>query len=161
MKSRRSHKRLLLSKLKWKHRKRPATAPAEPAAQTEEKTNDGPDLLGDIAGYAADKMLPMNPFGGDSINDMGGKSRAVAGTIDTVMDLTSKFIPAMQKPADWWDEVSGRKEESDPLKKAERDAAAVIMPMLLTGGVIGGATKAAGLTGKTKLMTDAVAALGC
>ena len=79
----------------------PATAPAEPAAQTEEKTNDGPDLLGDIAGYAADKMLPMNPFGGDSINDMGGKSRAVAGTIDTVMDLTSKFIPAMQKPADW------------------------------------------------------------
>ena len=59
-------------------------------------------------------MLPMNPFGGDSINDMGGKSRAVAGTIDTVMDLTSKFIPAMQKPADWWDEVSGRKEESDP-----------------------------------------------
>ena len=26
------------------------------------------------------------------------------------------------------------------------------MPMLLTGGVIGGATKAAGLTGKTKLM---------
>lgn len=138
----------------------PATAPAEPAAQTEEKANDGPDLLGDLAGYAADKMLPMNPFGGDSINDMGGKSRAVAGTIDTVMDLTSKFIPAMQKPADWWDEVSGRKEESDPLKKAERDAAAVIMPMLLTGGVIGGATKAAGLTGKTKLMTDAVAALG-
>ena len=34
------------------------------------------------------------------------------------------------------------------------------MPMLLTGGVIGGDTKAAGLTGKTKLMTDAVAALG-
>ena len=34
------------------------------------------------------------------------------------------------------------------------------MPMLLTGGVIGGATKAAGLTGKTKLMTDAVLNLG-
>ena len=53
---------------------------------------------------------------------MGGKQRAVAGAIDTVMDLTSKFIPAMQKPADWWDEKTGRKEESDPLKKAERDA---------------------------------------
>ena len=26
----------------------PATAPAEPAAQTEEKTKDGPDLLGDM-----------------------------------------------------------------------------------------------------------------
>ena len=50
---------------------------------------------------------------------------------------------------------SGRKTVVDPLKKAERDAAAVIMPMLLTGGFIGGATKAAGLTGKTKLMTDA------
>ena len=91
---------------------------------------------------------------------MGGKARAVAGAVDTVMDLTSKFIPAMQKPADWWDEQSGRKEETDPLKKAERDASAVIMPMLLTGGLVGGATRAAGLTGKTKLMTDAVANLG-
>ena len=50
---------------------------------------------------------------------MTGKARAVAGTVDTVMDLTSKFIPAMQDPADWWDEKSGRKTESDPLKKAE------------------------------------------
>ena len=131
-----------------------ATATPEPAAQTEEKAKDGPDFLGDLT-----KDLGGAP-GESSINDMGGTSRAVAGTIDTVMDLTSKFIPAMQKPADWWDEKSGRKTETDPLKKAERDAAAVIMPMLLTGGVIGGATKAAGLTGKTKLMTDAVAALG-
>ena len=38
--------------------------------------------------------------------------------------------------------------------------AAVIMPMLLSGGLIGGATKAAGLTGKTKLMTDATLNLG-
>ena len=37
---------------------------------------------------------------------------------------------------------------------------AVIMPMLLSGGLIGGATKAAGLTGKTKLMTDATLNLG-
>ena len=138
----------------------PATAPAEPAAQTEEKTKDGPDFLGDLESYMTEDLGVQNPAEGGSINDMGGKARAVAGTIDTVMDLTSKFIPAMQKPADWWDEQSGRKTETDPLKKAERDAAAVIMPMLLTGGMIGGATKAAGLTGKTKLMTDAVAALG-
>ena len=37
---------------------------------------------------------------------------------------------------------------------------AVIMPMLLTGGVVGGATKAAGLTGKTKLLTDSAINLG-
>ena len=134
----------------------PATAPAEPAAQTEEKTKDGPDLLGDMM-----EMMPPGVTDEDwSVNNMGGRARSVAGVVDTVMDLTSKFIPAMQKPADWWDEQSGRKTETDPLKKAERDAAAVIMPMLLTGGMIGGATKAAGLTGKTKLMTDAVAALG-
>ena len=138
----------------------PATAPAEPAAQTEDKPKDGPDFLGDLESYMTDELGVQNPAEGGSINDMGGKARSVAGVVDTVMDLTSKFIPAMQKPADWWDEQSGRKTETDPLKKAERDAAAVIMPMLLTGGLVGGATKAAGLTGKTKLMTDAVANLG-
>ena len=95
-----------------------------------------------------------------SVNNMGGRARAVAGTIDTIMDLTSKFIPAMQSPADWWDEKSGRKTETDPLKKAERDMSAIVMPMLLTGGLVGAGTKAAGLTGKTKLMADSVANLG-
>ena len=51
---------------------------------------------------------------------MTGGQRAVAGTVDTVMDLTSKFIPAMQDPADWWDEKTGRKEETDPLKKLSK-----------------------------------------
>ena len=95
-----------------------------------------------------------------SVNNMGGRARAVAGTIDTIMDLTSKFIPALQGPADWWDEKSGRKTETDPLKKAERDMSAIVMPMLLTGGLVGAGTKAAGLTGKTKLMADSVANLG-
>ena len=61
----------------------------------------------------------------DSVNDMGGRARVVAGGIDTVMDLTSKFLPCMKDPADWWDEQSGRKTETDPLKKAERDVAAI------------------------------------
>ena len=91
---------------------------------------------------------------------MGGKARVVAGGVDTVMDLTSKFLPFMQDPADWWDEQSGRKTETDPLKKAERDASAVLFPMLLGGGAISGATKAAGLTGRTKLMTDSLLNLG-
>ena len=95
-----------------------------------------------------------------NINDMGGKARVVAGGVDTVMDLTSKFLPFMKDPADWWDEQSGRKTETDPLKKAERDASAVLFPMLLGGGMIGGATKAAGLTGRTKLMTDSLLNLG-
>ena len=30
-----------------------------------------------------------------------------------VMDLTSKFLPFMKNPADWWDEQSGRKTETD------------------------------------------------
>ena len=40
--------------------------------------------------------LDLSAPGESSINDMGGKARSVAGTIDTVMDLTSKFIPAMK-----------------------------------------------------------------
>ena len=71
-----------------------ATAPAEPAAQTEEKAKDGPDFLGDMM-----EGLDMSAPGETSINDMGGRARSVAGVVDTVMDLTSKFIPAMQKPA--------------------------------------------------------------
>ena len=77
------------------------------------KKKDGPDFLGDMMDLHDLSLLMQGADG--KINDMGGKARAVAGTIDTVMDLTSKFIPAMQKPADWWDEVSGRKTESQTL----------------------------------------------
>ena len=67
-------------------------------------------FLGDLESYMTDELGVQNPAEGGSINDMGGKARSVAGVVDTVMDLTSKFIPAMQKPADWWDEKSGRKD---------------------------------------------------
>ena len=74
--------------------------------------------------------------------------------IDTVMDLTSKFIPFMQDPADWWDEQSGRKTETDLTRKQNGTCQQLLCPMLLGGGAISGATKAAGLTGKTKLGAD-------
>ena len=68
----------------------------------------------------------------------GNNTRAVAGTIDTVMDLTlSSSLPCRNLLTGGMKKWS-LKTETDPLKKAERDAAAVIMPMLLTGGVIGG-----------------------
>ena len=37
---------------------------------------------------------------GINTNDMGGTGRVVAGGIDTVMDLTSKFLPFMKGPVD-------------------------------------------------------------
>ena len=80
---------------------------------------------------------------GFTTDNMTGSQRGVAGTIDTIMDLTSKFIPAMQDPADWWDEKTGRKTSNDPLKKAERDIAAIVIPSLVGGYGI----NAAGLTG--------------
>ena len=131
-----------------------STDTPQPEQQTEKKEEEG-EFLGGMM-----EDLDLKAPGEGSINDMGGTARSVAGTIDTVMDLTSKFIPAMQGPADFWDEKSGRKTEKDPLKKAERDAAAIIMPMLLTGGLVGAGTKAAGLTGKTKLFADAAAGFG-
>ncbi len=140
-----------------------ATAAPEPAAeQTEEKPEESGGLFGAVERYVDEETgrFETQMEEGLTTDNMSGRQRAVAGTIDTVMDLTSKFIPAMQKPADWWDEKTGRNEESDPLKKAERDASAIIMPMLLTGGFIGGATRAAGLTGKTKLLTDSAINLG-
>ena len=134
-------------------------APAKVEAPEQKKEEKGEFLGG--AMDVLDNLGVQNPLEApQSINDMGGKARAVAGGIDTVMDLTSKFIPAMQDPADWWDEKTGRKTASDPYKKAERDMSAVVMPMLLTGGLIGGATKAAGLTGKTKLGADALLNFG-
>ncbi len=113
------------------------------------------EMLDDLPSYAE-----QGADGKITTDEMGGKQRAVAGAIDTVMDMTSKFLPFMKGPADWWDEVSGRKEESDPFKKAERDMAAIVVPMFAGAGVIGAGTKAAGLTGKTKLLTDSALNLG-
>lgn len=70
---------------------------------------------------------------GLTTDNMSGRQRAVAGTVDTIMDLTSKFIPAMQAPADWWDEQTGRNVSKDPLKKAERNISAIVIPSLLGG----------------------------
>ena len=47
-----------------------ATAAPEPAAQTEEKAKDGPDLLGGMM-----EDLDMAAPGETSINDMGGRAR--------------------------------------------------------------------------------------
>ena len=133
-----------------------APAKVEPPEQKKEEKGE---FLGGVMDQL-DSLGVENPAEGGNINDMGGKARVVAGGIDTVMDLTSKFLPFMKDPADWWDEQSGRKTETDPLKKAERDASAVLFPMLLGGGLIGGATKAAGLSGRTKLMADSLLNLG-
>ena len=85
-----------------------------------------------------DNLGVQNPLGVKTSMTWVVKARVVLGGIDTVMDLTSKFLPFMRDPADWWDEQSGRKTETDPLKKAERDASASCSLSLLGGGVIGG-----------------------
>ena len=142
---------------------RQAAAAQEEAAtatpQPTEKKEEG-EFLGGMMEDLGPSYAEQGADGKITTDEMGGKQRAVAGTIDTVMDLTSKFLPFMQQPADYWDEVSGRKEPSDPLKKAERDMSAIIMPMLLTGGYVSGASKAAGLTGKTKLLTEGAVNFG-
>ena len=138
-------------------------AEAVKAEAPQEKKREG-EFLGGIMNQL-DSLGVANPLDqsaeGLNTNNMGGRQRVVAGGIDTIMDLTSKFLPFMKGPADSWDEQSGRYAEGiDPLKKAERDMSAILLPMFLGGGVIGGATKAAGLTGKTKLMSDALLNLG-
>ena len=132
------------------------------AEAPQEKKEEGEFLGGmmdDIKSYGVNPLMP--PEEGINTNNMSGSQRMVAGGIDTVMDLTSKFLPFMKGPADYWDEQSGRYAEGlDPLKKAERDMSAILLPMFLGGGVIGGATKAAGLTGKTKLASDTLLNFG-
>ena len=132
---------------------------AKATPQPTEKKEEG-EFLGGMMEDLGPSYAEQGADGKITTDEMGGKQRAVAGTIDTVMDLTSKFLPFMQQPADYWDEASGRKEPSDPLKKAERDMSAIIMPMLLTGGYVSGASKAAGLTGKTKLLTEGAVNFG-
>ena len=134
------------------------TAQQQQQPQQEEKKEEGKFLDGMVEDIPS--LEQQGEDGKITTDEMGGKQRAVAGAIDTIMDLTSKFIPAMKGPADWWDEKTGRKEESDPLKKAERDISAIVMPMLAGTGLIGAGTKSAGLTGKTKAVTDAVLGLG-
>ena len=83
-------------------------APAKVEAPEQKKEEKG-EFLGGVMD-TLDNLGVQNPTEApQNINDMGGKARVVAGGVDTVMDLTSKFLPFMQDPADWWDEQSGRK----------------------------------------------------
>ena len=82
----------LLNKLKWKHRKNLLRHRLKRYKQ-KTQPKDGPDFLGDLRATWTDKLGVQNPAEGGSINDMGGKARSVAGVVDTVMDLTSKFHP--------------------------------------------------------------------
>ena len=111
-----------------------STQEAKPEKKAEEQTEGG-----DLGMFAAEKALDFVTTGGQDT-----KKRVAQGTMDTFFDMTSKFLPFMQQPADWWDEVSGRKTETDPYKKMERDMNAIVVPSLLAGGAIG----AIGLTGK-------------
>ena len=76
------------------------------AAPTPEPTPEEPS-----GEFMDDLVQPFKEQAEGSINDMGGRQRAVAGTIDLAMDGISKLIPALTPAADWWDEQSGRKEE--------------------------------------------------
>ena len=82
-----------------------------------------------------DDLVPNEPIGQRRMttDTMGGKQRAVAG-VDTVMDLPPSSSLLWRVLLIGGDEQTGRKDATDPMKKAERDASAIIMPMLLTGG---------------------------
>ena len=64
----------------------------ESSQPTEKKEEEG-EFLGGMM-----ESLDLSAPGEENINDMGGTERTVAGGIDAVMDLTSKFLPFMQKP---------------------------------------------------------------
>ena len=132
--------------------------PVEPE-EPETKSSGFLDGLAGLSGPSIEEQ-----FTDGVATDLGGKQQVVAGTIDLAMDGISALIPAMQTPADWWDEKSGRKTETDPYKKAERDMGGMMVGTLLGGGVVGGlASKvpgAANLGMRTKFLGQAAADLG-
>ena len=124
-------------------------------------TGDG--LMNDISNVTGPGFEQIAEEGFNNEN-MSGRQRVVAGTIDLAMDGISALIPAMKSPADWWDEKSGRKLDGDPYKKAERDMGGMIMGTLIGGGVVGGALSkvpgAVNLGARTKFLGQAAADLG-
>lgn len=142
--------------------KQPPAAPETPAAKPESTppTEDGGFLGGMM------ETLPPSPTEPGELNTdtMGGNQRVVAGGVDLLMDGVSALVPALQTPADWWDEKSGRNAGTDPYKKAERDMGGLMIGTLLGGGLVGGlASKIPGvanLGARTKLLGQAAADLG-
>ena len=75
------------------------SATATPAAQQpqqEEKKEEEGEFLDGMMEDLGPGYAEQGADGKITTDEMGGKQRAVAGAIDTVMDLTSKFIPAMK-----------------------------------------------------------------
>lgn len=142
--------------------KQPTTETPTPEAKPKETPpkEDGGFLGGMMETLPAGYTEP----GAIDTDSMGGTQRVVAGGVDLLMDGVSALVPALQTPADWWDEKSGRNAGKDPYKKAERDMGGIMIGTLLTGGLVGSvASKVPGvvnLSARTKLLGQAAADLG-
>ena len=102
--------------------------------------------------------------GGFDTDNMGGKQRVVAGTMDTIMDALSTVVPALKPADEWWEEKSGRNVGKDPYKKSERDMAAILIPTLVGGAAVSAGAKGMGLGAnmgaRSKILAEGAAALG-
>ena len=134
--------------------------PAKPAAEPKPEPEAKPEQQeGDFGQFMAGKALDFVTTGGKET-----KQRVAAGAIDTTMDALSMLIPGLKPAADWWDEKTGRKTETDPFKKAERDINSIVVPTILTQGAATGLiTKlgiGANLGARTKLIGNIGLGLG-
>lgn len=130
----------------------------EPKENLEPQQADNPQKQTFLEYLQSGNSIAGNPM--ESFEDL---SLPGQGILDTVMDAASALLPWLKPADDYWEEVSGKKDQS-PEDKFVRDVSAIVIPTLAIGapiasGLTTGATRL-GFTGLTKGGINALGRVG-
>ena len=125
----------------------------QPEEEPEEEVQQPPQ-------NALDYLSSGRSIGGNPMETMEDLATLGQGLVDTTLDVASSLLPWLKPVDDWWEEVSGKKQQA-PEDKFVRDVSAIVIPTALTGGAASaGLTSAATKLGYTGLTKGGVATLG-
>ena len=129
--------------------------------QTSEVTSEPP--VADEAPNALEYLSSGGSIGGNPMETFQDLALLGQGLVDTTMDVASSLLPWLKSADDWWEQTSG-KEDQSPEDKFVRDLSALVIPTVLIGnplasGLSSGATRL-GYTGLTKGGINALGRVG-
>ena len=125
----------------------------QPEEEPEEEVQQPPQ-------NALDYLSSGRSIAGNPMETMEDLTTLGQGLVDTTLDIASSLLPWLKPVDDWWEEVSGKKQQA-PEDKFVRDVSAIVIPTALTGGAASaGLTSAATKLGYAGLTKGGTAALG-
>ena len=132
----------------------PSEEAMEPMEQEEEPVEQEPPQ------NALEYLSSGRSIAGNPMETMEDLATLGQGVMDTALDAASRLLPWLKPVDEWWEEVSGKKQQS-PEDKFVRDVSAIVIPTAVTGGAASsGLTAAAGKLGFTGLTTGTANVVG-